>query len=271
MTLTIISCDAQTRSSDGSVRWTTGVALYSFNKFSFADAIKKAHSANVKFVEGFSFHKLGSEFNDKTMANATREDIASMKQIMRAAGIKMRSMYVGGAKNKSDWLRFFEMAKQFDMQYLVCEPGREHWNMVDSLAGIFKIKIAIHQHSRESGSIYWHPDSVLSAVKGHANIGACADLGHWARSGLDPTECLRKLQGHILGIHLKDIDQFHHKANDVLVGTGVINFPDVVSELKSQNFDRMVYVECEHEMNNNLADVQEAIRYFKHLADESAK
>ena len=271
MTMTILFCSAQSKTSDGRARWSTGVALYSFNRFSFSNAVKKADSADVKFVEGFSFHKLGSEFNDKTMANATTEDIGRMKQIMRASGIKMRSMYVGGAKNKCDWLRFFEMAKQFGMQYLVCEPGREHWNLVDSLAGIFKIKIAIHQHSRESGSNYWHPDSVLSAVKDHPNIGACADLGHWARSGLDPTECLRILQGHILGIHLKDIDQFHHKANDVLVGTGVINFPDVVRELKSQKFDGMVYVECEHKMDNNLPDVREAIRYFEHLAGEGVK
>ena len=26
-------------------------------------------------------------------------------------------------------------------------------------------------------------------------IGACADIGHWYRSGLVPVECLKKLQG----------------------------------------------------------------------------
>lgn len=155
------------------------------------------------------------------------------------------------------------------MQYLVCEPERDHLDLVDNLAGQYNIKIAIHQHSKESGSIYWHPDSVLSAIKNRPNLGACADLGHWARSGLDPVECLKKLKGHILGIHLKDIDQFHHKANDVAVGTGVIPFPDVVQELKDQDFKGMVYVECEHKMDDNLADVQLAVRYFEDLASKT--
>ena len=249
-----------------SAEWQTGVALYSFNKFSFAAALEKADSASAKYVEGFFFHKLGKEFNNNTMGTASKEDISKMKQMMDKKGIKMKSMYVGGAKNVSEWKFFFDTAKELGMQYLVCEPDKDHWDMIDSLAGLYKINIAIHEHSKEL-SIYWHPDSVLAALKGHPNIGACADLGHWARSGLDPVKCLEKLNGHILGVHLKDIDKFNDaKANDVNVGTGVINFPGVVRELKRQNFNGMIYVECEHNMDNNLADVVQSIRYFEILA-----
>lgn len=249
-----------------SAEWQTGVALYSFNRFSFANALAKADSAGAKYVEGFFFHKLGKEFNNNTMGTVSKENISKMKQMLDKKGIKMKSMYVGGAKNVSEWKFFFDTAKELGMQYLVCEPQKDHWNMLDSLAGLYKIKIAIHEHSKEL-SIYWHPDSVLAALKGHPNMGVCADLGHWARSGLDPVKCLEKLDGHILGIHLKDIDKFNDaKANDVNVGTGVINFPYIVRELKRQNFNGMIHVECEHNMDNNLADVVQAIRYFEDLA-----
>ncbi|MFA6946920.1 MAG: sugar phosphate isomerase/epimerase family protein [Pedobacter sp.] len=249
-----------------SAEWQTGVALYSFNRFSFANALAKADSAGAKYVEGFFFHKLGNEFNNNTMGTVSKEEISKMKQMMDKKGIKMKSMYVGGAKNVSEWKFFFDTAKELGMQYLVCEPQKDHWDMLDSLAGLYKIRVAIHEHSKES-SIYWHPDSVLAALKGHPNMGACADLGHWARSGLDPVKCLEKLNGNILGIHLKDIDRFNDtKANDVNAGTGVINFPGVVRELKRQNFNGMIYVECEHNMDNNLADVVQTIRYFENLA-----
>ena len=248
--------------------WKMGVALYSFNKFSFADALKKADSAGVEYVEGFSFHELGKDFDDKTMAAVSEEDISQMKAMMNEKSITMPSMYVGGAKDENEWKSFFETAKALGMQYLVCEPQKDHWPMLDSLAGMYNIKIAIHQHAKGS-SMYWHPDSVLAAIEGHPNLGACADLGHWARSGLDPVLCLQQLEGHILGIHVKDVDAFDTNAHDVVVGAGVINYPDVIRELTRQNFSGMLYVECEHNMENNLADVVQAIRYLDDLEDKT--
>ena len=181
----------------------------------------------------------------------------------------MKSMYVGGAENEADWRKFFEMGKELGMEYLVGEPVKEDWDLVDRLAGEYQIKMAIHQHSKEAGSIYWHPDSVLAAIRNHPNIGACGDVGHWARSGLDPVDCLKKLEGHLLGVHLKDIDQLGEKAKDVMVGTGAIDFSAVVRELKRQNFDGIVHVECEHKMEDNLADVVQAVKYFEELAGKT--
>ena len=174
----------QNNSDLQNAEWKTGIALYSFNRFSFVDALEKADSAGVKYVEGFSFHKLGKEFNDSSMAAISDPDIDKMKQMLEKKGIEMQSMYVGGAKNAEGWKYYFDMAKELGMHYLVCEPEKEQWDMLDSLAGLYQIKIAIHEHAKGK-SIYWHPDSVLAAIKGHSNFGAWADLGHWVRSGLN--------------------------------------------------------------------------------------
>ncbi|MEX0882067.1 MAG: sugar phosphate isomerase/epimerase [Cyclobacteriaceae bacterium] len=246
--------------------WNIGVALYSFNRFPFVTTLEKAETTGVKFVEGFHFHKMGKDFGDKTMAALSPEEIQKVKNNLNKKDLTMKSMYVGGAKDKEGWKAFFDMAQTLNVQYLVCEPERKDWDMVDELAGNYGIKIALHQHSKEAGSIYWHPDSVLSAQKNHPNFKACGDLGHWARSGLDPIACLKKLEGQLLSIHLKDLDGNHQKAKDVMVGTGIIDFEKVVKELKRQNFNGEVYVECEHKMEDNLADVQEAVRYFEKLS-----
>jgi sugar phosphate isomerase/epimerase len=248
--------------------WSMGVALYSFNLFPFDVALSKADSAGVKLVEGFSFHALKGEFKDSTMQQVSLYGVNRLKQMLDSRGMKMKSMYVSEAKDVNEWKGYFEKAEILGMEFLVCEPDKRQWDLIDSLAGIYNIKIAIHEHSKAS-SIYWHPDSVLAAIKGHKNIGACADLGHWARSGLDPAKCLQQLKGHILGIHLKDIAQFNNtEAEDVIVGKGTINFSAVIKELKDQDFKGIIYMECEHKMSNNVADIIESIQYFNRLTKE---
>jgi len=266
LAISLIGCNqGSKKTEDQNADWKMGVALYSFNRFSFADAIDKADSAGVNYVEGFSFHKLGKEFNDKSMSSMTEEDIQNMMQMLKSKNIEMQSMYVSGAKNEADWKYYFELAKEMKMQHLVSEPDKESWDMLDSLAGLYNIKIAIHEHAKGK-SMYWHPDSVLAALKNHPNFGVCADLGHWERSGLNPAECLKKLEGNILGVHLKDIDQSDNpEANDVIIGKGVIKFPEVINELKRQRFKGVIHIECEHKMENNLAEVIEGKKYFEGL------
>lgn len=248
------------------VEWKTGVALYSFHTLPFKLALEKADSGNLRYVEGFSFYKLGKEYNDRTMGSLSKENINKMKEQLKQRNLKMVSMYVSGGNNLDEWKNTFEMAKEFGLEYITCEPLKEHWNMIDSLAGIYKIKVAVHNHWKEI-STYWHPDSVLAAIKGRENFGACADIGHWVRSGLDPAKCLEKLNGQILGIHLKDVDESGNpKANDVTVGTGVIDFVSVVNELKRQDYNGMVYVECEHDFGNNLSDIIHSINHFNNIS-----
>ena len=266
LAVSFIGCtESSKKAQEQNAEWNIGVALYSFNRFSFADALDKADSAGVNYVEGFSFHNMGKEFNDKTMAAMTDEDISKLKELLSGKKLEMQSMYVSGAKNEADWKYYFELAKAMDVQHLVAEPEKDSWDMLDSLAGIYKIKIAIHEHAKGK-SQYWHPDSVIAAMKDHPNFGVCADLGHWERSGLNPVECLKKLEGNILGVHLKDIHQSNNPdANDVVIGKGVINFPAIIDEFNRQHFKGVIHVECEHKMENNLAEVIAGKKYFEGL------
>ena len=238
-----------------------GVALYSFNHHSFKKSLDMADSCGVKYVEGFSFHKLGEGFGDITMDGLDKKSIAIMKTMLREKHLMMASMYAGGADNLEGWKKYFELAHELNLQYLVCEPGKKQWDMIDSLAGVYHIKIAVHDHVKPSP--YWHPDSVLAIVKGHPNIGACADIGHWTNSGLDAVQCLKILEGHIIGLHLKDVDRAHH---DVIPGNGIIDFAGIVKELKRQHFKGYIEVECEHNMDNNVTDVKAAVDYVNQIA-----
>ena len=244
-----------------------GIALYSFNPKLFSEALAMADSAKVNDVEGFSSQKLGSAFNNQTLGAIGKNDIDKVKELLKKKGLKMNSMFMGG-KNADDWKRVFELGHNLGLKYIVCEPAKKYWDLIDSLTAVYKIKVAIHEHAK-GYSNFWHPDSVLVALKGHPNMGVCADLGHWARSGLDVVECLRKLEGHILELHIKDVDELGNKdARDVDLGKGVIDYKAVLTELKRQKFKGNAYVECEQNMGKNLKEVKRAITYIQNLATE---
>lgn len=242
--------------------WQTGIALYSFNRFPFPETLDMSKRAGVEYVEGFFFHKLGDSFGNKLMSELSEDEVDKLKDMLSANDLHMKSMYAGGT-TADEWIRMYEIGVRLELQFLVGEPEPEHWNLLDSLGKTTGIKMAIHEHA-QGLSRFWHPDSVLVALEGRESFGACADLGHWVRSGLDPVECLQKLEGHLISIHAKDLDEFGNiEANDVKLGTGVIDYESVIAELSRQGFDGLIYVECEHDWENNFEDVRYAVEYLE--------
>ena len=193
-----------------------------------------------------------------------------LKELLKLHHIQMVAMGVTTPDSKADWIKTFDLAKEFGLSYITSEPLKSQWDMVDSLAGVYNIKIAIHDHPKPN--TYWHPDSVLAAVKGHSNIGSCADLGHWSRNGLNLVDCLKKLEGHIYGVHFKDIVKFDQTdAADTVVGKGVIDFAPVFAELKRQNFKGMFSIEHESNWENNVPDVIETVKFYNNQVAQLKK
>jgi sugar phosphate isomerase/epimerase len=178
-------------------------------------------------------------------------------------GLVVESIYIVGDATISSWKKQFDIAKRLGVKFVTTEPPLDMWDSIDSLAGVYGLPVAIHEHWK-GVSHYWDPDSVLLALKGHPNFGACADLGHWPKSGIDPVEAVKKLSGHIIGVHLKDIAAFNDPSlRDVPVGTGVVNFPAVFAELKQQGFKGPIYIERDAEdQPSNLPSVVQTITYF---------
>lgn len=239
-----------------------GVQMWTFMRFTFTQALDKVDSAGIKNIEAFWGQELGGDMKGSfgiDMDAATRD---KLKKLLQSKGTQIVAMGVINPKDQAEWVKAFELAKEFGLSYITSEPNKAHWDIIDSLAGAYGIKVAIHEHGRPNP--YWHPDSVLAAIKGHSNIGACADIGHWARSGLNPVECLKQLEGHVIGAHLKDIVKFDDvNAADTVVSKGVIDIPAVFIELKRQNFSGMISIEHESNWLNSLPDVIFTKTYYE--------
>lgn len=262
--LTSLNIFAQKNSKPNQPKF--GIALYTFSNFSFPEQLELADSAGLKYVEGFTFGKAGATLKDSMIMNLSKSGLNKLKELINKKGLKMESIYIIGGNKVENWEKDFELAKHLGVRYVTAEPPKNMWDSVDSLAAIYGIKVALHNHWK-GNSIYWHPDSVLVALKNHPNFGACPDLGHYPKSGIDPLEAIKKLEGHIIGIHLKDIAEYNNnKLQDVPIGTGVVNFPAIFSELKRQNFNGNLMIERDtKEKPSNLSSVKQIVKYYQNV------
>lgn len=267
--LSVVGCStdrkpAETATAvDVTSEWKLGVALWTFHTFDFPGAISRIDSSGLDYVELNTFHRAGPELNDTLIGKLSPAGIEKLKGQLRERNLHVESIYIAGDSTVESWKQQFEIAKQFEVSFVTGEPPIRLWDSVDSLARLYNMKVAIHEHWK-GVSEYWHPDTVLLALKGHPSFGACADLGHWPKSGIDPVEGVNKLAGNIIAIHLKDIAAFNDPTlRDVPVGTGVVNFPGVFQSLKDHEFKGPIYIERDAEdLPSNLPSVMKTIDYY---------
>lgn len=242
--------------------WTLGVQLWTFHKFDFVTAVKKADSAGLKILEAFPGQKLGGDFGDTLFSEKmSAEGRAKVKSWLQSMGMSVVAYGVVVPQTVEEWSDVFAFAKDMGIRYITAEPLKQHWNAIDSMAAATGIRVAIHDHPKPSA--YWHPDSVAAAIQGRPNLGSCADIGHWARNGLDPVDCLKRLEGRIFGLHFKDVaEKGKVDAADRIPGTGVIDIPGVMAELKRQRFTGNFSIEHEDNWDNNVPDVKRIVAYF---------
>src|SRR5690606_18702556 len=138
--------------------------------------LEEAKKLGVKYVEGFSFQRLGNEFDDQLLIALTNEQTRAMKAMVEQEGLIMFSSYAD-AKTRSEWVRYFSIGRKLGLKVLIGEPDMDDLDFIDSLAEVNDLVLALHNHAK-SESRYWSPDTVLAAIENRPHLGACVDLGH---------------------------------------------------------------------------------------------
>ena len=257
------------RNPEDKAGWKLGSQAYSFRLFTFAEAIRKIDSCGLKYVEAFPGQTIGGGIEGKMDYKMDASTRQAVKKLVADKGLTLVAFGVVSAPNEADWKALFEFAKDMGIKNRNTEPKVEQMPYIGRLADEYKINVALHNHPKPSQ--YWHPDSVLAVIGTSKYVGACADIGHWVRSGLDPVDCLKKLQGHILGMHFKDVkkDTPDGKYHDVIWGTGDCKVDAVIAELKRQRFKGPISVEYEYHWENNGPEIAESVKYFRSVYSKS--
>lgn len=252
-----------TRYPERALGWELGAGSYCFQYFTFFEALDKIDSCDLKYVEGSPFHAIGGGIDGKLdyrMDASTREIVLEK---LKEKGLKMNAYGVISPDKEEDWRRLFEFGKAMGIGTFASQPDPEFLPLISKLCEEYQINVTIHNHPAPSR--YWSPDQVLAVLDGQSKrIGACADIGHWIRSGLDPVECLKKLEGHVLHLHMKDLNERSNKeAHDVRWGTGVANVKGILAELKRQEFKGPITAEYEYNWYNSVPDIKASVIYFR--------
>lgn len=245
-----------------------GCQAYTFTRFTFFEAIEKTAASGAKVIELPVGQKLSLEEPavsfDHNVPDAVLEKVKAKlaKHHLRAVNYGVVSI----AKDEAEARKVFEFARKMDL-YAVITESVDTLDIIEKLAKEYDIRVGIHNHPRRANDAsykVWDPTYVLSIVKNRdARIGACADTGHWVRSGLDPVECLRILKGRVVSGHLKDLNEKSPEAHDVPFGTGVANIPGVLDELKRQGFAGNLSIEYEFNWTNSLPEVAQCIGFVR--------
>jgi sugar phosphate isomerase/epimerase len=251
--------------------WRLGCAAYSFNQLSLAETLEKVVALGLDEIEGFTWQRL-SPAKPKVQTNPamSADDRKELKQRLADANVKMVSCYCQALDKEDVCRKTFEFAKELGIGILVAEPPFEAYDMIEKFCDQYQINLAVHNHPEPSK--YWNPDTLLGLVKGRSpRIGACADTGHWVRSGLNPAEVLKRFEGRLISLHLKDMSAFGRKeAECVPWGTGKGAIPAILQELRRQHFQGLFAIEYEPYTPKSFDNIVQCIAYFNKTATELA-
>ena len=264
--------------------WKLAVHSYTFQRFDIYQAIDKTAAMGVKYMSvsgGINLPDPQNKFKSVQTVSLPDKDFAAITAHMKEKGLDPNFVNMGVVRpgiKEAESRKIFEAAKKMGIGVLVAEPETHNkmeelgpvMDVVEKLAKEYNIKVAIHNHPGPN-NFYWNPDTILTAVKGRSPLlGSCADVGHWVRSGLDPVECLKKLEGRVITLHFKDLNERSPKAHDVPWGTGASNAKAMLVEMKRQEFKGAFCVEYEHNWETSAPEIEQSAKWFEATCAELA-
>jgi len=225
-----------------------GLQSYSLRGYTSLDAaLAQTKALGVHYWEAYAAHV------------PLTTDPAQVKEIMdklKAADVKVLAHGVSRftADNAAN-RKIFEAAKALGIQTLSADPDPDSFSSLDSLVQEFKINIGIHNHG--PGHRYDKLQQVVDALQGHhPRVGACADLGHFLRSGEESVKVIETLGKRVHGVHLKDVKD---KTHFTILGKGDMDLVGVLRALKKLKYNQVLALEYEENPKDPIADIQECL------------
>lgn len=233
-----------------------GLESYCFHDLDLDDALVRIQSLGLKYVELHDGH-LDRKSSDP--------HVASAKVRLKAAGIDAESIYIHDAFTEDDAVArpIFEFARKAGFRFMNGGPHQQSLPLLNRLIPEYGVGIAIHNHG--PGARYETIEDVTSVLERYQNLSACVDIGHFARSGVDPAKAVRMIGRRMVEVHVKDIKE--NKEN-IVVGRGTIDMPAVFASLKDIQFDGLMALEYEGDWDNleaRMEGMRESLRNMSQL------
>ena len=241
-------------------RYRIGVETYCFHDVDLATTLKHVRALGLRYIELHDGH---------LPRDASPSQIERAQKALRDAGITAVGIYIHDAFTSDERTArpILEFARTLGFRYINGGPSRESLPLLNRLAPDYGVRIAVHNHG--PGARYETLEHVTSALDAHPNVVPCIDIGHFARSRVDPVRATRVLGGRAVAIHIKDVDQ---RGENTVVGEGTIDMSGVFRAMRESSFDGLVVLEYEGDFDNmekRLAGMRKSLARMQRLIQDA--
>lgn len=267
-----VSAGAQSPPAEDPLGWRLGSAAWSFNRFTFFEAVDKTAAIGLRYIEAFEGQLISAEGDVKMSTDASAEVIEKIRHKLDSAHVTLTSVYLHPLSGQEpECRRAFELCRQLGIATIISEPAPESLNVIEKLCDEYGINLAIHNHA-QGKSRYWHPQEVLKVCEGRSpRVGACADLGHWQRSGIKPVDGVRLLGSRLLSFNFKDLNELSPDGHDVPWGTGQGEVASVLNEVYRLGIKPAIFaIEYEYHWENSGPEMAQCAAFFRRTVGEIA-
>ena len=232
-----------------------GIATYTFSKLPLDAAIQGIKRVDLRYASIKDAH---------LPLKSTPEERRAVARKFKDAGITVLSCGVITPKDDESSLReIFEYARDAGIPTIVCKPGKASISTLDKLVKEFDIKVAIHNHGPED-KVWPSPYDAWDAIQPFdERIGVCIDVGHTARTGVDPVAAIRKCAARLHDMHIKDISVPSGSSKPVELGRGVLDLRGILQALLDIKYAGHLGLEFEKNLNDPIPGTAESIGYLK--------
>ncbi len=257
---------------DEPLGWRIGPAAWSFNRFTFFEAVDKTAAMGLHYIEAFEGQPISKDLKQRMapeLSDSVREQVRSK---LKESGVTLTSVYLHTLSgDEASARKAFEFCHKLGVETIVGEPPPEAIGLLERLCDEYDVKLAIHNHP-QGLSRYWNPQEVLKVCAGRSpRVGACADVGHWQRSGIRPVDGVRLLGSRLLSLNVKDLNELGFLGHDVPWGTGNGEIAEMLREIHKLGVRPTLFaIEYEYNWDNNAPEVALCAEFFRRTVAEIA-
>lgn len=234
------------------------MASYTLRKFDLDQALAMTKRVGLDAINLKSFH---------LPMDATKPEIEAAAKKIKDAGILFYGGGVISMKDEKQVNQAFEYAKTAGMLRIIGVPAPEMLSLVNDKVQQYDIQVCIHNHG-PGDKIWPTPDVAYARIKNlDKRIGLCHDIGHTARSGMDPAAMTRQCADRIYDVHIKDVTAPTKAGHATPCGRGIIDIPAVLRALIDIRYQNYLAFEYESEADDPLPGVAESIGYVNGVMD----
>ena len=249
--------------------WRFGITAYTFKDNTLFETIDQTAALGVWYMGGLNVQKVSKAIDKNFDYNLNDDELYAIQQKFISAGVTLVNYYIHDIPaDESACEKIFSFASKMGIETLISEPKPDALDIIEKYCDKYNIKLAIHNHTKDISPIYWDPAKVAEICKNRSPlIGACGDLGYWARSGVDINEAIDILKGRLITLQVHDLDNLNKKGHDVPWGTGASGLDKFLGKLKQQGVKPLfIGLEYSYNWGNSLPEIRQSKTYFDNLS-----